>query len=133
MVEIMTQDMIYLPEIYKMDCPAFLAKVENFAIDKLAINSNSILRILPRNEEGPEQPIGSLICHLQISKLHVVEGRVMEDELLISRQCGYHLELWNVLRGRDGDTVTAGEVIKRPRPHPWSSGVALSIEKFFDQ
>ncbi|PVH83918.1 hypothetical protein DL98DRAFT_91032 [Cadophora sp. DSE1049] len=130
---LLPQDILYMPEIYKMDSDHFLARNENHAIELLAIHASSALR-LGAGEYGREwSEEGEVLRVLgNLKKVLVLEGFHMGDEMQFRQPGRYHLSLVDVKRQPIAPIIGGcGTIRQRRHQTPWAADATTSIRSVF--
>ncbi|KUJ23728.1 uncharacterized protein LY89DRAFT_726791 [Mollisia scopiformis] len=135
------KDVLYIPEIHALDVTAFLRREENQAIENLAIQASSALRLGGDIDDSDSFSYsirafreGELVRGLKnLKKLYIVEGPDLGRERRLVRDPAYKWRFsWSrVKEGAEMGNTYAG-IFKRNYKHEWNTGVADSIAQAID-
>ncbi|KAH6720662.1 hypothetical protein BKA61DRAFT_652056 [Leptodontidium sp. MPI-SDFR-AT-0119] len=122
-----TQDILYMPEIYKLDPDLFLARNENQILERLAIHASTALRLGGDVYHWSEE--GKILRNLKALKtVYVLEGSEIGDEMQFRQSGGYCISLLS-MKEAPGICNESSTGTTRQRRHrsPWVVNATTSI------
>ncbi|KAG4440755.1 hypothetical protein IFR05_003742 [Cadophora sp. M221] len=126
------QDILYIPEIYKLDPDLFLACNENQVLERLAIHSSTALRLGGDDHQWSEE--GKILRNLRAMKtVYVLEGSDIGDEIQFRHSGGYScISLLDMKESpRTCNDSSTGTTRQRRHRTPWVVDATTPIRDAF--
>ncbi|KAH7327099.1 hypothetical protein BKA65DRAFT_509924 [Rhexocercosporidium sp. MPI-PUGE-AT-0058] len=128
---LLSRDILYMPEIYKLDAYLFLAREENQILERLAIHASTALRLGGDDRHWSEE--GKILRNLRNLKMVLIlEGSEIGDEMQSRSSEGFFITLLD-MKETPGTSVEISSNNTRQRRHqsPWVVNATTSVRAAF--